>query len=178
MYSIQKRRFETTVLLMLTIPLISSCLSTLFQKQPDYIPGTRMEVRETDRGEDYWILIGETDTTVFEAVLSGSGECYLSYSYQGTRWLEVESVTVDVNYALVPVHRWNPVREEDDEGLKKESDLMMVRRSLYRDIIRAETPMIGIEGAGGTVILGIGPQGKSRIEELVEYADTRWPDKD
>ena len=156
---------------------IVSCAGFAFEKKPDYVPGTRLEIRTTDRGEDYWIAIGETETTQFEAVLSGRGECFLAYRYQDRYWLDVRSVTVDVGRSLPTLRPARPQREETDE-VKRESDLIPVRRNLYRSILEADGPLIALEGDGGTVVLAVGSQGKARIAELLEYADRMWPDVD
>ena len=51
--------------------LLYGC-SSFFLKSPRYVEGTDILIREDDRGDDYLVRIGESSTTVVDAVLSGN----------------------------------------------------------------------------------------------------------
>ena len=167
---------KSVIAAVVLVTLLSGCL-TLFQQTPRYVEGTNLEIRTNDRGEDYIARIGESKTTVVEAILSGNGYYSISYTYSDTEWLLIDRLIIETSCCINSVDSREPLRVDDGEGTVTETDSIEVRRNLFEQILESENPVIFIEGEQGTVIIEIGAASKRNLQELLEYGDKRFPGK-
>ncbi len=158
------------------VTLLSGCL-TLFQQNPRYVEGTSLEIRTSDRGENYIAQIGESKTTVVEAILSGNGYYSISYAYSDAEWLLINRLIIETSCCINPVDSREPLRADDGEGRVTETDSIEVRRNLFEQIVVTDTPVIYIEGEQGTVIIKMGDKSKKNLQELLDYGALRFPGK-
>jgi hypothetical protein len=133
------------------------------------VPGTNIEIIEVSGGVDYVIEIGRTDTTVFQAILSGSGQRYLGYVYQDSYGLYVRRMEVHTFATIESLDSNTPVQKDLPEGGVMESDQMSAPNNLFERILETPAPMLALVGDSGTVMLEMGEQSKSRLAELVAY---------
>lgn len=139
------------------------------EKAPEMVQGTNIEIREVSGDIDYVIEIGRTDTTVFQAILSGSGQRFLGYVYQDKYGLYVRRMEVHTFAAIDFLDSDTPLQEDLPEGGVMESDQMSAPNNLFERILETPAPMLALVGDSGTVILEMGDENKSRLAELVAY---------
>ena len=156
--------------------LLSGCL-TLFQQNPRHVEGTNLEIRTSGRDEDYIARIGESKTTVVEAILSGNGYYSISYTYSDSEWLLINRLTVETSCCINPVNSREPLRVDNGEGSVTETDSIEVCRNLFEQIVITDTPVIYIEGEHGTVIIKMGDKSKKNLQELLDYGSLMFPEK-
>lgn len=152
----------------LLILLSAGCLS-FFQQSSRYIEGTDIQIRASAGGEDYVVQIGESATTVVNAVLTGNGEYRIAYSYSDNHWLLVERVVFETYCCLSSVETRKPLRRETDSGPVEESEEIAVQRQLFEEMSETDTPVIFIEGAQGSVIIKMGSGGKRNLQQLLDF---------
>jgi hypothetical protein len=155
-----------TVALILLIT--SSCLS-FFQHGPRYIEGTSIQIRRTAQGEDYSVRLGESKTTTVEAILSGSGEYSVAYSYKDIYPLRVNRLVFETYCCLSSVETRNPHREDFENGEVYEYEGFPVQQQLFSQMLETDTPIIFIEGENGSVIIKMGDTGKEHLKELLDF---------
>lgn len=148
--------------------LSSSCLS-FFQQQPRYVDGTNILIRNSGEGEDYVVRIGESSTTMVDAVLSGNGSYRIAYTYTDSHWLHVNRLVFETYCCLSSVETRNPQRVESGDGNVSESEEIGVQRQLFEEMTETDTPIIFIEGEQGSVIIKMGKAGKERLRDLLDY---------
>jgi len=149
---------------------LAGCAGFLgLEKAPEMVPGTNIEIIEVSGGIDYVIEIGRTDTTVFQAILSGSGQRYLGYVYQDSYGLYVRRMEVHTFATIESLDSNTPVQKDLPEGGVMESDQMSAPNNLFERILETPAPMLALVGDSGTVMLEMGDRNKSRLAELVAY---------
>jgi hypothetical protein len=155
------------------LALLSGCLG-FFQQSPRYVDGTNILIRSSDRGDDYLVKIGESNTTVVDAVLSGNGSFYISYTYKDAEWLLVQRLVFETYCCTSSLESTKPVRKEADDGTVLEFEEIGVKRNLFEQMIESDTPLIYIEGEQGSVIIKMGSGSKNRLKELLDFGTEQF----
>jgi hypothetical protein len=157
----------------LMLLLLSGCLG-FFQQSPRYVDGTNILIRSAEGADDYLVRIGESNTTFVDALLSGKGSFYISYTYKDNKWLLVQRLVFETYCCTSSLESADPFRKDADDGDVIEFEEIGVQRNLFEQMIESDTPLIYIEGEQGSVIIKMGSGSKSRLKELLDFGTEQF----
>jgi len=156
--------------------LVSGIQAWAMSQAPTTVEGTRILVREGDRGSDYVARIGRSETTEISAVLEGNGYWRLEYSYADDEWLEATELRIMMVSTSPSIPSEEPARVEGDDGLKAEFDSIEVRRNLFERMLESPQTTINLVGNNGVVIIEMGTESRSRLQELLDFGAENFGD--
>ncbi len=164
------------VALIAAVLIPTGCSTALgFMGTPKTVKGTHIELIDSERGIEYKTLIGGTETAQIFAVLDENGSYRIDFIYTDTRRLNIEAVFLETENLIERIDVPNPLIENPTDGETVETGSAYIRKSVLETMIETAVPTIYLKGRNGTVILEMGVNGKSRLKELIEFGNDRFP---